>query len=85
MRRRSSQWQRLERLSRASAFPLAFGAGGEFRIGEHGLTKREFLAALALQGMIASAPIIDRTKAHKPRWAIAAVEFADELLKALAR
>ena len=37
-------------------------------------------AAIILHGMIASAPICDRTKIKKRKWALAALQWADALL-----
>lgn len=47
------------------------------------VTKREYLASAALQGLLASAPMCDRTKVNKSAWARVAVEFADALLAEL--
>lgn len=58
--------------------------------GEHrwllhdGMTLRDYFAAKALMGMIASSPVCNRTDAkqvNKPRWAAQAYEFADAMLK----
>jgi hypothetical protein len=43
---------------------------------------RDRFAALALQGMIASEPLCDRTKVDKAVWAGVAYEFADAMLDA---
>jgi hypothetical protein len=66
-----------------TAFPMSFKIGPNQLHVAVGLTKRELFAAMALQGMLSSDMSTDRTKANKPRWAKAAVEFADELLAAL--
>lgn len=48
-----------------------------------GMTLRDFMAAAALQGMIASAPTqMDRFKIDKNVWAGVAYGFADAMLKA---
>src|SRR3990167_10913094 len=45
---------------------------------------RRFIAATAvLQGLLASAPVVDRTKINKTRWAAIACEFSDALLAEL--
>jgi|SRR3990167_2093096 len=46
---------------------------------------RSTTAVAVLQGMIASAPMVDRTKVNKNAWAKVAVEFADALLVELAK
>jgi hypothetical protein len=43
---------------------------------------RDRFAALALQGMIASSPMCDRTAVDKDVWAKVAYEFSDAMLKA---
>jgi len=48
-----------------------------------GMTKRELFAIKALQGMLSSDMSTDRTKANKPAWAKAAIEFADALIRKL--
>lgn len=68
--------------ARKNGIQLAF-PGHEDSLG--GLTKREYVATAALQGMLASDMSTDRTKANKTRWADAAVEFADALLERLER
>lgn len=50
----------------------------------NGLSKRELLAALALQGLISSTPSAQTVRDAHPI-ANAAVQFADALLEALSR
>lgn len=48
-----------------------------------GMTLRDYFAAQALQGMIASSPLVDRTDSraiNKPAWAAQAYGFADAML-----
>lgn len=49
----------------------------------HGMELRDYFAAQALTGMIASSPITDRTdpqKINKPGWAKQAYEFANAMM-----
>jgi hypothetical protein len=43
---------------------------------------RDFMAAYALQGMIASSPLCDRTKIDKRKWSRIAYEWADAMCAA---
>jgi len=43
---------------------------------------RDLFAAAALQGMLQSAPLCDRTKINKRKWAKIAFEWADAMMKA---
>lgn len=52
---------------------------------EEGPDRRDFFAALALQGMLASVPMCDRTSVNKKKWAKVAFEFADAMLLASRR
>lgn len=45
-----------------------------------GMTLRDYFAAAALQGMLASDSSVDRTKVNKAIWAKIAYAFADALL-----
>ena len=73
----------LERLQTASAFPLAFGAAGEFRIGDHGLTKRELFALLLATGLRTSGlPPFGLNSADLARQAL---EDAEALLEELSK
>lgn len=45
-------------------------------------TMRDRFAREALNGMLASTPLCDRTKVKKLRWATTAYEFADAMLLA---
>ncbi len=50
-----------------------------------GMKMRDYLAAQALMGMIASSPVVDRTDPRKVRhdkWAEQAYRFADAMLEA---
>lgn len=52
--------------------------------GQQGLTKREYLAGLAMQGMLANNAMIDGHSQHEMTWiAEHAIKQADELLKQL--
>lgn len=44
------------------------------------VTLRDALAMAALQGMLASAPMCDRTKVNKLKWAKAAYDWATAML-----
>lgn len=46
------------------------------------LMKRLEIAAIILNGLISSPPIVDRTTVDKMFWAKIAVQWADELMKA---
>lgn len=57
-------------------------------VSHHGLTKREYFAAMALQGAVNVSPFPDHkscfdTDQYKHRLAIAAVKYADALIEAL--
>lgn len=45
-------------------------------------TVRDQFAMAALQGMLASAPIVDRTTIDRDRWSKVAYEWADAMLAA---
>ena len=45
-----------------------------------GMTLRDYFAGQALQGMISSSPVVDRTKVDKTIWAAVAYAFADAML-----
>jgi hypothetical protein len=47
-----------------------------------GMSLRDYFAAKALNGMLASDSSVDRTKVNKAKWAEVAYEFADAMLKA---
>lgn len=57
---------------------------GDIEWGETGLTKREMLAAMAMQGMLANPNHAEFIHSHTERSALAALA-ADALLKELAR
>ncbi len=62
------------------AFPFVPTDYGGF---QDGMSLRDYFAAAALQGMIASSPVVDRTDSkaiNKPRWAKQAYSFADAML-----
>jgi hypothetical protein len=46
------------------------------------MNERTQVAVQILSGMIASTPIVDRTKVDKKEWAKIAVEWADALIEA---
>ena len=51
----------------------------------NGMTLRDYFAAKALTGMIASAPVCDRSAIIKSAWACIAYEWADAMLAARAK
>jgi len=57
------------------------GNGGFMQF--HGLTKREYFAGLAMQGLLASNAIYKGRTDNREALAIDAIAFADELLKQL--
>lgn len=61
-------------------FPLVVGDHGELEEVNHGLTKREYFAAIALQGMYT---IDMHTDLLPSEAASLAVEYADALIEAL--
>ena len=63
--------------SEETAFPLIF-ENQDFHLG---LTKREYFAAMAMQGLIANAPINNLSN-YKEGVSLA-IEWSDELLKQL--
>jgi len=67
------------------AFPVPTVTGlpnGDCIYGEAGMSLRDYFAAKALQGMLASCPVVDRTTVKKKKWADVSYEFADAMLKA---
>lgn len=66
--------------SQLPAFPFACQGpttGPEFY---YGITVRDYFAAKALNGMLASDSTVDRTKVNKSKWAVVAYKFADAML-----
>lgn len=53
------------------------------RIVAHGLTKREYFAALAMQGIVSNQPFLINLNAEPKDVARACIEIADEVLKQL--
>lgn len=49
---------------------------------EGGADRRDRFAAAALEGMLASVPMCDRTSVNKKKWAKVAFEFADAMIVA---
>lgn len=78
-----------ERLGLESAFPMLDHNGNNLVMREPGLTKRELLAAMAMQALISKAPLENldiEDPGHLPQEiASGAVDYADELLKELVR
>jgi hypothetical protein len=76
------------RLGSEPAFPCDETSGGgashAFGITHLGMSKREYLAALMLQGMLSADVVGDRNLADHIGWAKTAVRFADALLLELA-
>lgn len=64
-----------------NAFPVAIADSGELLI-HHGLTKREYFAAMAMQGMLASESN-DFNYGHRMEVSRLAVQQADYLIEAL--
>ena len=64
------------------AFPQAgfTDARGDFNFPLAGMSLRDYYAGKALQGMISSAQIVDRSTVEKGRWAVVAYEFADAMM-----
>lgn len=64
------------------AFPLEQGTDDHYTR-ESGMSLRDYFAAQALVGMLASPPIIDRSsdKVNHAGWAANAYKFADAMLK----
>ena len=62
------------------AFPYAIKhvSGAEHSM--VGMTLRDYFAAAALQGMLASPPVVDRFEVSKARWSSIAYEWADAML-----
>lgn len=54
-----------------------------FTDGSSGLTKREYFAAMAMQGMITAYHKINHTKKDLSFISVMSLEYADELLKQL--
>lgn len=63
------------------AFPQALGIDNAFN-GCEGMSLRDYFAAQALAGMLASPPVIDRSSpnVNHPGWAENAYKFADAML-----
>jgi hypothetical protein len=60
----------------------AFGFEGLTSLAE-GLTKREYFAAMAMQGILSSRGLQEAISADRLRWEAFAVEMADNLLEEL--
>lgn len=75
--------QRKPQADGGSAFPIKpYSHANRWQPGSDGMSLRDYLAGQALAGMLASAPIANRTgpNINKPRWAVVAYEFADAML-----
>jgi len=46
----------------------------------HESVTHDYFAAIALNGMLASNPLCDRTRVNKRKWAKVAFEFADAMM-----
>jgi len=55
---------------------------GELGPGFWGMSLRDYFAALALNGMLASDSSVDRTMVNKLKWARVAYAFADAMIAA---
>jgi len=64
------------------AFPMHAGRirNGALVPFSSGMTLRQYFAIKALEGMIASSPLCDRTIVDKKKWARVAYEFADAMI-----
>lgn len=61
----------------------AFPCATTDRCHDSGMSLRDWFAGMALQGMISSSPICDRTDkkaVNKPEWARQAYKFADAMI-----
>ena len=70
------------------AFPVTASDGGPCGFQSRdftGVTVRDYFAAKALQGMLASDSSVDRTKVNKKKWAKVALEFADAMIEERAK
>ena len=68
--------------SREPAFPIQTESSDKMNVPNYGLTKREYFAAMAMQGILASGKTnID----FSGKVAIQSIHFADELLKQLSQ
>jgi hypothetical protein len=65
-----------------SAFPLAIEGAGT---SESGLTKRELIAAMALQGILSNAHLSEAWGLQEQGTAAAAASFADALIEELSK
>lgn len=54
----------------------------ESKWADYGMSLRQWYAGQALVGMLASAPVVDRSKVDKGKWAAIAFDWADEMIKA---
>lgn len=63
-----------------ASFPCYEDSEGKLALAEIGLTKRELLAAIALQGLLANP---SRMEFPQDPYAVQAVEFADKLIEQL--
>lgn len=74
----------METASSDLAFPV-FDSTGRYNPGSCGLTKREYFAAIAMQGLLASDTIPDESRWTFEGCAAAALDHADALIAALNR
>ena len=61
----------------------AFAYFNEMNSWQTGLTKREYFAAIAMQGILSSRGLQEAINADRKRWENFAVEMADNLIKEL--
>lgn len=60
-------------------FPCGYHPEGN-SADQGGMSLRDWFAGQALQGMLASAAIVDRTKINKVAWCASAYKWADTML-----
>lgn len=60
------------------AFPISIPGRGDN--GAEGMSLRDYFAGQALTGMLASAPVADRSKPNHKGWAANAYAFADAMI-----
>lgn len=66
------------------AFPLQFEYQNGGKDYVHGLTKREYFAAMALQGLLSDkGPLFPDSQCNKELFATASVKYADALIAEL--
>ena len=70
-------------MSKTEPNQAAFAYFNEMNSWQTGLTKREYFAATAMQGILSSRGLQETINAGRQRWENFAVEMADNLIKEL--